>query len=405
GTHEEARGVAQPPLVRGRWHARVRPPPADPADGVAARGRHRPAHHRPHQHVERPVALPRTPARACRGGQARRHAGRRHALRAPGDEPGRSVGQADHHAVPELPGDGSGGAAALAARGRRGAAGRLRQDRARHGDGSPQRRPARPLLPCRPDAERPLRASRPACAAGGCRDAHAQVLGRVPGRGHRQEGVDPAGDLHDALARHLQHHGDRQHDGVPGGSARPGPARLHRHSRGRLGAPPDGRPMRAAHRGDGLGGPRAVPDADGGLLPQCRRRAHGPGWLHECSDPPDRDGTAGRCAPHAGAAGRHRARGPGAGQSLPERRRADGGLLLRRRTAGAAAPGARQALARRAHGKRQDAGRKHPRMRAARHQGDPAPVGSRGAKRRAGGPDRQPRTRGRRDQAQRRDAR
>ncbi|CAA9414036.1 MAG: Dihydroxy-acid dehydratase, partial [uncultured Ramlibacter sp.] len=59
----------------------------------------------------------------------------------------------------------------------------------------------------------------------------------------------------------------------------------------------------------------------------------------------------------------------------------------------------------RAHGKRQDAGRKHPRMRAARHQGDPAPVGSRGAKRCAGGPDRQPRTGGRRHQAQRRNAR
>ena len=68
----------------------------------------------------------------------------------------RADDEADHHAVPQFPGDGDGGTDPRAPDRRRGADGRLRQDHAGGADGRALGQRPRDLRPRRPDAARPL---------------------------------------------------------------------------------------------------------------------------------------------------------------------------------------------------------------------------------------------------------
>ena len=147
-----------------RWLGVQRPALVRPSLAAApGRLRHRrlgrQAGDRHHQHLERHQRLPRASARARRGREARRAAGRRLSDRAAGDVAGRAVRQADHHAVSQLPGDGDRGAAALPSDRRRGAARRLRQDHARPDHGRDQHGAAGDLRAGRPDAARQLAAA------------------------------------------------------------------------------------------------------------------------------------------------------------------------------------------------------------------------------------------------------
>ena len=114
------------------------------------------ASHRHRQHLVRPRPVPRPFQDARRGRQARRAAGGRLSRRTAGAVALRNPGQADHHALSQLPGDGDGGAHPLAPDRRRGADGRLRQDDARPHPGGDQRGRSRDLRSRRADAARQL---------------------------------------------------------------------------------------------------------------------------------------------------------------------------------------------------------------------------------------------------------
>ncbi len=144
-----------------RWLGRersafVRPPLAAAPGRLRHRRLGRPAGDRHHQHLERHQSVPHASAPARGGSEARRAAGRRISDRAARDVARRSDGEADHHALSQLPRDGDRGAAALAPDRRRGAARRLRQDHARPRDGRDQHGASVDLCTGRPDAARQL---------------------------------------------------------------------------------------------------------------------------------------------------------------------------------------------------------------------------------------------------------
>ena len=173
------------------------------------RGLGRQAGDRHHQHLERDQSLPRPSARARRGREARRLAGRRLPGGTAGDVAGRAVREALDHALPQLPGDGGRGTAALPSDRRRGAAGRLRQDHARSDHGRDQHGGAGDLRAGRPDAARQL--ARPDARL---RLRRLEVLGWRSGRQHHRRRVGGDGGRHRAFVRHLHDDGHgRDHDG------------------------------------------------------------------------------------------------------------------------------------------------------------------------------------------------
>ena len=158
---------------------------------------------------ERLQQLPSAPARADRGGQARRARGRRPAARLPDDLAGRGVSASDEPRLPQPDGDGHRGDVPRAAARCGGARRRLRQDGAGAADGRDLRRRAGHPARRRADADGPLRRR-------AARRVHRlpPFLGQVPrgeiDRGRDRRHRDAARDDR----RHVCGDGDGQHDGV-----------------------------------------------------------------------------------------------------------------------------------------------------------------------------------------------
>ncbi len=171
---------AQRPLVRRHRHALLRPPLAHQADGLQRRGLRRQAGDRHHQYLERHELVPRSSARARRGGQARGLAGRGLPGRDAGYVARRGVHEADDDDVPQPSRHGDRGAAARQSDRRRRAAGRLRQDGAGAPDGCGKHEPADDLRAGRADAARQL-----ARQAARQRQRRVEILGRSARRPHR----------------------------------------------------------------------------------------------------------------------------------------------------------------------------------------------------------------------------
>ena len=203
-----------------RWfaadeHARVRPPPALAGHRHAPRRLHGQAGDRDRQHVERPLDLPRAPARPRGSGEARRLAGGRLSGGAARALRRRDHGQADDDALPQLPRDGDRGAPARAPGGCRRAARRLRQVDAGTPDGRDQHGHPRDLLPRRADVQRLV-----ARHQGRRRHAHQEVLGRTARRPHHARRLGRARGPRRAHDRHLQHDGHRLDDDLDRRGAR-----------------------------------------------------------------------------------------------------------------------------------------------------------------------------------------
>ena len=130
------------------------------------RRRARPADRRHHQHLQRLQSLPRQRAGPDRGGEARRHAGRRPAHGLPDRVDPRELLASDQHVPAQPDVDRHRGDDPRPADGLGGADRRLRQDPAGPAHGGGQRRPAGGRAAGRADAGRPLQ-------------------GRGPGRLHR----------------------------------------------------------------------------------------------------------------------------------------------------------------------------------------------------------------------------
>ena len=114
----------------------------------------------------------------------------------------REHGEADHHALPQLPRHGDRGADPLAAGRRRRADGRLRQDHARPHPRRHQCRRAGDLRAGRPDAARQLARQDAGLGLG-----RLEILGRAPRRQHLRQGLGRDGDRHRPLLRRLHDHG------------------------------------------------------------------------------------------------------------------------------------------------------------------------------------------------------
>ena len=250
---EEIAGrTPQLPLARPRRPAFVRPPLAAQAARLRPCRLGRQAGDRHPQHLERHQRLPRPFARARRGHQTRRLAGRRLSDRAAGDVARRAVRQTIDHALPQFPRHGMRGAAAQPSDRRRGADGRLRQDHARPGHGRDLDGLARDLCAGRADAARQL--ARPHARL---RLRCLEILGRETRRQYRRVRMERDRRRHRALVRHLHGDGHRgDHDGdhrsagtvparrlVDPGAGRQSSADVHR--------------RRPPHRRHGVGGPDA----------------------------------------------------------------------------------------------------------------------------------------------------
>ena len=270
-----------------------------------------------------------------------------------------TVRQADDHALPQPPRPRGRGVAAFPPDRRRRADGRLRQDHAGDADGRDQHEPAGDLHARRADAARQL--CRPAARL---RQRRLEILGGEAGRQDRRRRVAGDGGRHRPLLRHLHDHGHGgDHDG-----ARRDP-RLH--ASRRLGDPrrrfrarPHGERLRPAHRRHDRGGPQAARRSLARLLRERRRRPDGARRLDQCDRPSDRHGRTRRHRPLARRLRPHRARRSGARQHQAVRRFPDGGLLLRRRPAGAARHPRASTRPHRADGQRHD-----PRRTDRRRQG------------------------------------
>ncbi len=141
---------------------------------------------RDRQHLERCQPVPRALQATGGGRQARHPAGGRLPARASGDLALGKHGQAHHHALPQLPGDGNGRAAAQPPGGRRGAHGGLRQDHARPRDGRTEHGHSLHLPAGRPHAARQLEGQ-----GAGLGLRRLQVLGRAPRRAAGRAGPGP----------------------------------------------------------------------------------------------------------------------------------------------------------------------------------------------------------------------
>ncbi len=154
--------------------------------------------------------MPRPLQASRRGREARRAAGGRLSRRAAGDLAVRKHGEAHDHALPQLPRHGDGGADPLAARRRRRADGRLRQDHARPHPRRDQRRRSVDLRAGRPAAARQL-ARQDTWLGLGC----LEVLGRAPRRQPLRQGLGGDADRAQPLLRRLHDHGHRLHHDGP----------------------------------------------------------------------------------------------------------------------------------------------------------------------------------------------
>ncbi len=320
--------AAQPSLARRQRPALVRPPLAAAPGRLRRRRLDRQAGHRHRQHLERHQFLPHASARARRGCEARRAAGRRLSDRAAGDVAVGAVRQAVHHALSQSAGDGGGGTAAQPSDRRRGAARRLRQDHAGSDHGRHQHGPAGDLCAGRSAVARKL-----ARTGARLRLRRLEILGREARRPHQRRAMGGDRRRHRALLRHL--HGDGHgghHDGDCRG-ARPVAAGRVLDPRRRFRSSAHVRRRRPPHRRHGVGGFDAAAHPDAGRLRQRHPRAHGDGRLDQCHHPCGGDGAPRRPVARHEALRRAVARGAGARQCAPVRRIPDGGFLLCRRLA------------------------------------------------------------------------
>ena len=139
---QEARGAAQPAMVRPPGPRRLRLPQLGQGQGRAARPVRRPAGDRHLQHLQRADALQLAFPHARRAGQDRRLRGRRLSARVPGDVARRDAAAADRDALSQPRQHGRRGIDPRQPDRRRRAADGLRQDDALAGDGRGERRPA-----------------------------------------------------------------------------------------------------------------------------------------------------------------------------------------------------------------------------------------------------------------------
>ena len=146
----------------------------------------RQAGHRHRQYLERHQFLPHPSARARRGRETRRAAGRRLADRIAGDVAVGTLRQAVDHALSQPAGDGGGGTAAQPSDRRRGAARRLRQDHARPDHGRDQHGRAGDLRAGRSAVARQL--ARPGARL---RLGRLEILGREARRPHQRRSNGP----------------------------------------------------------------------------------------------------------------------------------------------------------------------------------------------------------------------
>ncbi len=178
---------------------------------------------------------------------------------------------------------------------------------------------------------------------------------------------------HRALARHLHDHGHRGDHDVARRGARLHPARLLVDPGAGFEPRAHGHAHRQAHRRDGVGGLQAARFPLQGLLRQRHHHADGDGRLDQRRRPPRGDGRARRPALLARALQRDLREGAGDRQRAALRRQVpDGGLLLRRRTAGSAVFSQRSAGSECEDGERQNAGREHRRRQSLERGRHPA---------------------------------
>ena len=287
-THSQAPGgPALASLVRRAGPALVRASLAAAPDRLRRRRLARQAGDRHHQHLERHQRLPRASALARRRREARRAAGRRLSAGAAGDLAGRAVRQADDHALPQLPGDGDGGAAALAPDRRRRAARRLRQDHAGADHGRDLHGAAGDLLPAGPM----LRGNWRGQTLGSGSDVWKYWDEKRAGKITEADWAEIE-ERHRALVRHLHDHGHgRHHDGHRRGAGSDAAGRLVA-CRQPMPASAHVRAGRPAHRRHGVGGPHARPDPHAGRVRERHHGAHGDGRLDQCHHPRGRHGAA-----------------------------------------------------------------------------------------------------------------
>ena len=291
----------------------------------------------------------------------------------------RAVRQAHDHALPQLPGHGDRGAAALAPGRRGGADGRLRQDHARPDHGRDLDEPAGDLRAGGRHAARQLarrrcwaRARTAGSTGPSCRPARSPMqdwdeiesgIARSAGMCMTMGTAATMTAIAEALGFSL-----------PGASSIPAPDAGH---------PRMCAEVRAADRRDGLGGPEAVRHHDGRRRRQRDPLPSGHGRLDQRHDPPRRHGAPRRHPARPRALRRAGAADPGAGQRPPVGQVPDGGLLLRRRHPRAAGRSSRTTLDLDCpHRQRPDAGREHRRRARSTTRGDPAARPSRSPRRR-----------------------
>ena len=236
--------------------------------------------------------MPRPSARARRGREARRLAGRRLSDRAAGDVACRAVREAFDHALPQPPRHGMRGTAAQPSDRRRRADGRLRQDHARPDHGRDLDGTAGDLRAGGPDAARQL--ARPHARL---RLRRLEILGRKTRRQYRRTGMERDRGRHRALVRHLHGDGHRRHHDVDRRSARPDAARRLLNPGAGCESSAHVRRRRPPHRRHGVGGSDAAEDSLRRRVRQRNPCAHGARRLDQRDHPRHRHGAPRRESP------------------------------------------------------------------------------------------------------------
>ncbi len=361
------RGPAQRRVVRAPRSGRVPAPLVAEVDGCERRDVSRAAADRDLQQLERARQLQRASARPGGVGEAGCAAGRRVPARVPRALARRVADEADDDAVPQPDGDGRRGVDPRLSAGRRRPADGLRQDQPGEHHGRGQRGHPVDRGHRRADAERALAGSRDrllqrllALPRGAARRAHHR--GRLGG--------DRECDV--ALERPLHDDGHRLDDGLCDGGARPDAARRGGDPRRGLAPQSPGGGGGTSDRGARRRGADAVADPH----PRGVRERDSRAARHLRVD--QRDPASHRLrGPRRGGAAAAALRRPRRLDALarrPEARRPapDGGLLLRRRSAGRDGADRRPAAHGRDHRHRQDGGGQHRGCRDREPRRDPA---------------------------------